>query len=263
VADLAGVRAKLRRADELREEFDERFAYFLDTHPYSIIFSYDAKSGWHTFTWKVEQEPPFEDLALIYGDILGNLRTTLDYLVWQLVLVAGNKPGRYTAFPVITRRKDWEVQGASALKGVAEEWAEEIEALQPFQRFERPELHPLAILEYVNNLNKHRFLPVAALTAEKFDYLINIAAVPPGETFESREFLDRPIVDGGELARFRCGSRIQLEVQVHETPRFRMSFKDGLGYEWYAVELVEWVREVVARFEPAFFVASPEEVPST
>lgn len=252
MADLIGVRAKLRRADEHRQEFDEVFARFLSSQPYSIVSSFDPETGWHTFRWQVENEPPLEDLALIYGDILGNLRTTLDYLVWQLVLAAGNKPGRYNAFPVITRRKDWDVQSVSALKGIDERWVEEIWHLQPFQRFDRPELHPLAILENGNNLNKHRFLPVAVLTAEIFDYLINIASVPPGETFESREFLDRPIVDGGELARFRCGSRTQLDVKIAETPRFRMSFKDGLGAEWYLIELVEWVREAVARFEPAF-----------
>lgn len=250
--DLAGVRAKLRRAEEHRQAFDELFLEYLRHEPYSIEFQFDPESGWHRFRWRVVQEPPLEDLALIFGDILGNLRTTLDYLVWQLVLLGGRRPGRQTAFPIVKREQDWAVQGAAALKGVPAEWAELIEAMQPFRRFDLPDLHPLAILEHMNNINKHRFLPVAVLTAEDFNYLINVATVPAGEVFESRDFLDTPIVDGGELARFRSGSRRQIDVKVNEHPRFRLSFKDSVGLGWTPLELVEWVREAVARFEPAF-----------
>jgi hypothetical protein len=252
VADLAGVRAKLGRAEEHRRALDELFARYLQAEPYSILFEFDPLSGWHTFRWRVQEEPPLEELALIFGDILGNLRATLDYLIWQLVLANGTKPGRQTGFPIVKRKKDWPVQGGAALKGVPEEWAGLIEAMQPFQRFDQPELHPLAILEHMNNINKHRFLPVAVLTAEEFGYLINIGEAPAGETFESRDFLERPITDGGELARFRSQSRRQIPVHVNEHPRFRLSFKDSLGGGWTPLDLVAWVREAVVQFEPAF-----------
>jgi hypothetical protein len=252
VADLSGVRAKLRRADELREAYDELFEGFLSDHPYSIFFEYDPETGWHVFRWLVMGEPPLEDLSLIFSDILGNLRSTLDYLVWQLVLAGGRKPGRQTGFPIVKREKDWRVQGGSALKGVGPEWVELIEAMQPFQRFDRPDLHPLAILEHVNNLSKHRFLPAAVLTADTFGYLVNVAGVPPGERFESHDYLDQPIVNGGEVARFRTESRLQVAVRINENPRFRLSFKDGVDLDWAPIDLVEWVREAVVRFEPAF-----------
>ena len=125
--------------------------------------------------------------------------------------------------------------------------------MQPFQRFDQPELHPLAILEHVNNLTKHRFLPAAVLTAEKFGYLINVADVPEGELFESQDQLDSPVVNGGEVARFRTQSRLQVAVHIAENPRFRLSFRDGVDLEWTPLDLVEWVREAVAQFEPAFY----------
>jgi hypothetical protein len=252
VTDLTGVHAKLQRADRHRLEFEELYAGFLSMRPYSISTRFDPVTGWHSFHWHVEHEPPLAELALIYGDILGNLRTTLDYLVWQLVLAAGNKPGRYNTFPVITRSKDWDVQSVSALRGVDERWVEEIKNVQPFRRQEHRELHPLVLLEEGNNLHKHRFLPAAVLTADVVDYLIDISSIGPGEELESQEFLHRPIVDGGELARLRSSSRRELDVRVADAPRFRLSFPDGLGEQWYMIELVGWVREVVARFEPAF-----------
>jgi hypothetical protein len=253
VADLAGVRAKLRRADEHRRVYDELFESYLETHPYSILFEFDPESGWHVFRWVVVNEPPLEELSLIFCDILGNLRSALDYLVWQLVLHGGRKPGRQTGFPIVKRERDWDVQGASALKGVGPEWAELIEAMQPFQRPERPELHPLAILEHVNNLTKHRFLPAAVLTVENFGYLINIADVPEGERFESQDHLDRPVENGGEVARFRTESRLPVAVQIADNPRFRLSFKDGVELDWRPGDLVEWVTEAAAQFEPAFY----------
>ena len=74
--------------------------------------------------------------------------------------------------------------------------------MQPFRRPDRPELHPLAILEHVNNLTKHRFLPAAVLTVENFGYLINVADVPEGELFESEEHLERPVENGGRWPGF-------------------------------------------------------------
>jgi hypothetical protein len=251
VADLTGVLAKLNRADQHREAYDELVSEFVDSHPYTIMTEYDPRTGWHTLRWQVLHEPPLLELALVFGDMISNLRTSLDYLVWQLVLAAGKRPGRRTGFPVVRRPKDWEVQSRSALRDVAPEWVAEIESRQPYHRPERPAVHPLAILEHVNNLNKHRFLPAAVLSVEELSVLINVEPAS-GEAIESRDFLDRPITPGGEVARFRVASGVMLDVAVNQAPHCSVSFDDGLDYDWHPLELIEWVRETVARFEPAF-----------
>src|SRR5204863_8299773 len=146
MADLSGVLAKLDRAEEHRLEFDQLVEEYVGGEPYTIYSEYDPATGWHTLRWQALREPPLERLGLVFGDMISNLRTTLDYLVWQLVLAAGKRPGRRTSFPVVRREKDWEVQSRSALSGVEPEWVEEIEIRQPYHRPERPHLHPLAIL---------------------------------------------------------------------------------------------------------------------
>lgn len=251
MADLSGVIAKLDRAEEHRQAYDDLVEDYVAADPYTIYSEYDLETGWHTLRWQPLREPPLERLGLLFGDMVSNLRTTLDYLVWQLVLAAGKRPGRRTGFPVVRRAKDWEVQSRTALRGVEPRWVEEIEARQPYHRTDRPSIHPLAILDHVNNLNKHRFLPVALLSVEELDLLINVESAR-GEVIESQDFLDRPITPHGELARFRVPSGVHLEVVVNQAPRCRLSFDDGLDYDWHPIELVEWVRETVVEFEPAF-----------
>jgi len=251
VAGLSGVIAKLDRAEEHRQAFDDLFEEFHASNPYSILSEYDPETGWHSLRWNVREELPLQRLGLLFGDMISNLRTTLDYLVWQLVLAGGSRPGRRTGFPVVRKEKDWEVQSGAALRGVAPEWIAEIRERQPFQRIDQPALHPLAILDHVNNLNKHRFLPAAVLSVEQLGLLINVEPVP-GEALETRDFLDRPITEGGELARFRVESRVPLEVVVNQAPHVRLAFDDGLDYDWHPFELIEWVSETVAQFAPAF-----------
>ena len=251
MADVAGVHAKLGRAEEHLRAFDELYTEFVLSQPYTIFTEFDPETGWHIVRWHVLREPPLEELGLIFGDMISNLRATLDYLVWQLVLAAGRRPGKRTGFPVVRREKDWEVQSRAALHGVDPRWVAEIEYLQPYRRVERPSLHPLAILDHVNNLNKHRFLPVAMLSVERLDLLINVREAP-GEAIESHDSLDRPITQGGEAARFRVPSKALLDVVVNQSPRTRLNFDDGLDYEWHPPDLLVWVKEAVALFEPAF-----------
>jgi hypothetical protein len=96
MADLSGVLAKLDRAEEHRLEFDELVEEYVGGEPYTIYSEYDPATGWHTLRWQALREPPLERLGLVFGDMISNLRTTLDYLVWQLVLAAGQRPGRCT-----------------------------------------------------------------------------------------------------------------------------------------------------------------------
>ena len=250
MADLSGVLAKLDRAEEHRQAFDDLFEEFHAGNPYSILSEYDPTTGWHSLRWNVLEDLPLQRLGLLFGDMISNLRTTLDYLVWQLVLAAGSRPGRRTGFPVVRKEKDWEVQSRAALRGVAPDWAAEIKARQPFQ-LDQPAFHPLAILDHVNNLNKHRFLPAAVLSVEHLGLLINVEPVP-GEALETVDFLDRPITQGGELTRFRVESRVPLDVVVNQAPHVRLAFDDGLNYDWHPFELIEWVSETVAHFAVVF-----------
>jgi hypothetical protein len=182
------VLAKLDRAEEHRQAFDDLFEQFHASNPYSILSEYDPETGWHSLRWNVLEDLPLQRLGLLFGDMISNLRTTLDYLVWQLVLAAGSRPGRRTGFPVVRKEKDWDVQSRAALRGVAPDWTAEIKARQPFQR---PAGVPSACdPDHVNNLNKHRFPPGGGARVEHLGPADQRRACPGRDARDSR--LSRP-----------------------------------------------------------------------
>jgi hypothetical protein len=63
-----------------------------------------------TFRIHITEEPPFR-LGLIFGDFLYNLRSALDNLITQLVLLAGNTPGKHNQFPILDRPDKWKTGG--------------------------------------------------------------------------------------------------------------------------------------------------------
>jgi hypothetical protein len=97
--------------------------------------------------------------GLIAGDILQCMRSSLDYLVWELVLANGEQPGIQNAFPIswtVSNYKN-EITNRKRLNGVDPGACALIDMLQPLclPEAER-EKSPLAVLDKLTNINKHR-----------------------------------------------------------------------------------------------------------
>jgi hypothetical protein len=100
---------------------------------------------------------PFR-IPLIIGDCLQNMRSSLDYLVWELVKANGGKPGQSQMFPVcLTQEGFKEAKKNGRLKDVDPRASLLIEGLQPFNEEEsKRSRHVLAVLDKLTNVNKHR-----------------------------------------------------------------------------------------------------------
>jgi hypothetical protein len=253
-ASFAGIRLKLDHAKAHAEVFDRCFTEFLQGQPYSINIQSDGKPA-HTvhFCWQVKEAPPV-DLTLILGDLLTNLRATLDYLVWQLVLAAGGVPTDRNAFPCVRDAKNWHSAREDRLAGVDPRWAGEIEKLQPYHRPQQPERHPLAVLDTINNINKHRALPPTVMTLPA--WRIGLEGDLGGRTMSFDQWLDRPIEDGVEFARYRFDPPLdKTNLHLDTDPPFRIAFRDGMdhsdGWSYTNADLVAWVEHVIAIIKPA------------
>jgi hypothetical protein len=90
------VQLKLDRARSHAEEFERRWADFVSANVYTYKIDTQPPYAVH-FLWiydpgSAETQRAVTELSLIYGDFLGNIRSSLDYLAWQLVLVTGKTP---------------------------------------------------------------------------------------------------------------------------------------------------------------------------
>ena len=103
---------------------------------------------------------------LTAGDCLHNLRAALDHLAWELVIEAGNTPRTArpaTQFPILTKRreKNGEVLPAVIHPGVSKAAEALVERLQPYNAGGDPTQHPLAVLNQLENIDKHRRITFA------------------------------------------------------------------------------------------------------
>jgi hypothetical protein len=104
---------------------------------------------------------------MVVGDCLSNLRSSLDYLVWEMVHANGNNPSDRTGFPICTMTAGWTQElKRGALDGIQNEARTLIESLQPYHVASDPDHSLLAVLHKFTNINKHRRLLLASLKTQ-------------------------------------------------------------------------------------------------
>lgn len=172
---LDGIYLKIARASEHLDTLDSELDDLFQSEPEQEILDHTFDGTWHV----ISVNPPFEELPLrlsiICGDLVHNLRSALDHLVWQLVLAEGNEPDRANSFPIYEKAKDFDkfvrspkAPRRSPLHGInpnGQPW-KLIEDAQPYRNRKyslSPMGHPLAILKLLSNFDKHRTMHVQAL----------------------------------------------------------------------------------------------------
>jgi hypothetical protein len=158
--EFSGIVAKLDRAKERLIELDDMVADYLDSHPYSPVIYHKPGTQSFSIAWRVVRQPP-NGVAIVVGELLYNLRSSLDHLAWQLVKEAGNTPSvkaPRTQFPIFTVRPAGPVTIPPGIDGAAQAIINEV---QPFHEGQFADEHALAVLNELGNRDKHRHLNLA------------------------------------------------------------------------------------------------------
>lgn len=256
VTGLSDPRAKAQRAREHQAELETRGAEWLP-HAVGMTLRRDPDSEW--FLFRFHERGPRPPLGLVLGDVVNNLKGALDILVWQLVLVAGNRPRNSTAFPVATTESQWRKEAQRRLPGVAGQWAAVIDELQPY-RAKEPLQHPLAILNRTNNRSKHQV--VAPTLISELEWTPEFEVRVPGTT--SRSVPDvahelevtwptgEDLVDGMVIGRVRFDAPVTSVRVVANPGRVSMAFDvhPPVTDDW--PDLPGYVDGVLERFTAAF-----------
>jgi hypothetical protein len=168
IADLSGVRLKLARANKHLNKLEAELKRFTTEDSELPEVQIRSDGPWTCVDLLPFPKAPSPDLSLIAGDAIYNLRATLDYLIWQLILREGKRPGVRHAFPIYEKRPEFISQVEAPPKGrenrsplygipVSGDVWTIIEQAQPYRRGQHPAplTHPLAVLHRLSNIDKH------------------------------------------------------------------------------------------------------------
>jgi len=160
---LEAIDWRLERANEHLSTLDRErkdFLARLDKKDRRVVGEFDRDTSEYVF--RLNCEPPDPRLGLVVGEFAHHLRSALENLAWQLVLLRGGCPTIKTQFPIYESRERYQ-SSVWMLRGVSADDRAFIEAVQPFQYGDRAAHSYLVFLAWLNNVDKHRFAHVAAV----------------------------------------------------------------------------------------------------
>jgi hypothetical protein len=215
-------RTKLAWAQTHIDALTERTKAYLASKPYDLSHTVDERRGDQVLAI-ARVEPIPAEWSLVLGDIVHNLRSALDALVYALARAhLGRTPtdteARQIQFPIVDRPDQWEGECKRWLRHIAPAAQLLIERCQPYHDANPREVHLLAALRDLSNIDKHRHLIVTLGIAETTRVEIRVPwAIGKVWTIEGRGVA---VTDGLVLARWRialppAGLTPTQKVSVH------------------------------------------------
>ncbi len=278
--------AKLIRANQHIGALKQSMRAFFKRDPYRITVESDPKAGaWALRGW-VDVDPPLTRWGCMIGDVANNLRSALDNLVWELAMqhlratnpksvrapLPRKHPWSRMRFPIMVAKSHWKANHKLNLFGVDPRLYARFKALQPFDTWKHaPKEAPLAILEEIWNLDKHRSLPLtqAVVRIERIDSTLPEAFAAAGIEWPT-EWVHEfnigaqtgpiPFENGTVLTHFREGGTVIIAgapLYVNPIGSFEIQFDkgspaDGANVIAMLEAMREDVRFVVREFKAEF-----------
>jgi hypothetical protein len=274
VSDLAGCRAKLDWAEKNLDSLNAELKTFFEDDAQTFVTKFDEADQAHVITFKEANKIPIE-WGIALGNIVHDVRSALDHLVYQLVLLAGATYHRRHQFPILDHPNDWigkvnepPKKGKEGLLDFIDlQHVAVIESVQPYQPVTG--LPRLKTLRRFSNTDKHRLIHAARASITGTPQITVFVTIPsvisdlrapkPGTTVE----------DGTEVARFRSYTKLDLpksvsggygmplnaEMNVDAKFPTTVVFGEPGSEDTRAKEfrlLIEDAREIVERLAPSF-----------
>ena len=212
---LDGCRARLDRAEKHLDTLHDEMKIFLEGDKQTFTVEFDSVDQSYVVHYKELQEIPlYWGIAL--GDVVHNIRSALDNLVYQLVLLAGAEPHGIHQFPITDHPNEWitkveyppECRKLGALDFIDPRYVAFIKSLQPYEP--ATGIPMLAVIRRFSNTDKHRLIHAAraSLTASpKLEAFLGIPATIFSPTYKRP---GTPVEDGAEIARFKTSTDLRL-----------------------------------------------------
>lgn len=203
---FVSARAKLTWAKKHIYELEGRFQAFVELSPYTVVLKSDP-DGTTSVTLVLQEDVPLE-LGLLIGDIIHNLRCSLDHATWELVGLDKGTQDRYTKFPTGADRQSY-VAACRGLKTPRDDTKQFFIDLEVFTRGKSASIYQMHLLD---NVDKHMVLtPVVAAGRVTGARAVN----EDGKTITSLDTMTLTTGNVGHQSFFRVASGIRIEFDNH------------------------------------------------
>lgn len=202
---MEGHWPKIIRAEEHLAAARAEFDFYREGDVYRLIGEFDPNGTDYVLRMELRY-PPSPRFAILIGEFFNCLRSALDHLAFRMVET--HAPARLAdpktiAFPIKESRFDRRgnerpVDNLMAgVAGIPEGPMTLIETNQPYHRGEDAPWHPLAIIQNLNNIDKHRTLLLTSSMAAHGTFGFTCQGKLTRSTY-----IHRILKPGTEIARF-------------------------------------------------------------
>lgn len=167
---LEGARAKFNRAEKQFAEIKRKSVSGFAANQNPVQRHDDARTHRSAWIWADQNPQHWIDLSLDTGEMLHNLRSSLDHVAWAFARVNKPTPFRRTAFPFVEKKANWRVALKNELRDISPVGQSFIERFQPYQTRNRSFNRRLQIVHKLNNTDKHALLNTAVTPMTDANY---------------------------------------------------------------------------------------------
>ena len=244
---------KLDRAQTHMDALKEAMQGLLEGQTYEAVIDYHVQTGENVVRLGAIPHPPPE-ISAIVGDVLFNLRSSLDHCVYALSVRPGKCKEDRIAFPIVRTEKRFLEVAPDQIGDIPPEAQAEIERLQPYHG-RHPDKHPLFLLHELNRIDKHRILNTVLSITHRADALWQAGAESGIVEVRAATAPPEGFVAGAEIGRVRfADSRQCTEMDVKFVLARDIWFGPGPAHRasvfWLLGHIVKAVREAVVVLEP-------------
>ena len=154
--NLVGVNAKIYRAQTSLLALESEISRYCTDRVDKVRKEVPNSEYGVAFPQNQPSDIPI-DWSVMVGEICYNLRSSLDHLIWQLVIDNEQNPTRRNQFPIVYDQTKYDEVVEDRLSGVGDRARDLIRAVQPFQENGNTGSY-LSTLNNICNIDKHRHL---------------------------------------------------------------------------------------------------------
>ena len=238
---IHGIRLKIEWAKKHIRYLDTAIQAFVLNKPYSLgAKPHPVAAIEHTTLYVAEVKPVPDEISLIVGDAIHNLRSALDHLMWQLVEAGGGTPDRNTYFPICESAQQYaSAMGNREIQKITPDARNIIASVQPYVTFDQT----LWLIHQLDIFDKHRLLLTVVAAMDKWGV---DAAKGITMWFDGYRYI--PLVVGYEITNLPTST---YERQTHED--FKLGLEIAFGEsEIPEGELVLYTLNKMANFVEGF-----------